>query len=175
MLVERIKEVIRDIPDFPKQGIVFKDITPILARPELVREIVLHFKENLSSLELDAIACVESRGFWFGTVLAYEMNLPIVPIRKKGKLPHKTVSVEYDLEYGSETIEAHEDAIIPGHQILIHDDLLATGGTAAASAELITQSGGVVAGFSFLVNLTFLNGKDQLGKYNEMIFSVTDY
>lgn len=175
MLETRIKRVIRDVPDFPKEGIVFKDITPILSKPELVRDIIEEFKEEIALVEIDAIACIESRGFWFGTILAYELGLPIIPIRKKGKLPHKTVSVEYDLEYGSATIEAHDDAIVEGSRILIHDDLLATGGTASATAELITQSGGVIAGFSFLVSLTFLKGIEKLNAHNTNIVSLVNY
>ena len=170
-----IKEVIRDVNDFPKEGIVFKDITPILSRPPLIRKITTAFKERLKHLEIDAIACIESRGFWFGTVLAYELGLPIIPIRKKGKLPHKTISVEYDLEYGSAVIEAHEDSIVSGSRILIHDDLLATGGTAAATARLISDSGGLIAGFSFLVNLSFLGGADQIAPFGGEIINIVNY
>ncbi len=175
MLEDKIKKVIRDVHDFPKKGIVFKDITPILSKPELVHEIIEKLKDQVAHLKIDAIACIESRGFWFGTILAYEMSLPIIPIRKKGKLPHKTVSVEYDLEYGSATIEAHDDAIGKGVNILIHDDLLATGGTASAAADLIIQSGGIVAGFSFLVDLTFLKGKERLRSYSPNMISLIEY
>ena len=155
MLKERIKASIRDINNFPKEGIVFKDITPILGDPQLVRDIVQDLKNKVNQLDIDAIACIESRGFWFGTILAYELGVPIIPIRKKGKLPHQTVSVEYDLEYGSAVIEAHVDAIAPGSRILIHDDLLATGGTANATADLIHQSGGIIVGFSFWLSSHF--------------------
>ncbi len=175
MLETRLKEIIRDIDDFPKEGIVFKDITPILSRPKLVSEIIEKFKEELIPYKVDSIACIESRGFWFGTILAYEMGLPIIPIRKKGKLPHKTVSVQYDLEYGSATIEAHEDAIVKGSKVLVHDDLLATGGTAAATADLVTQTGGILVGFSFLVNLTFLNGTEKLSAYSTNVISIVNY
>lgn len=175
MLEARIREAIRDIQDFPKEGIIFKDITPILSQPVLVREIVEEFKRVLNEYQIDAIACVESRGFWFGTILAYDLGLSIIPIRKKGKLPHKTISVEYDLEYGSAIIEAHEDAIVKGSKILIHDDLLATGGTAAATADLITKSGGDLVGFSFLVDLTFLKGSERLSPYSKNIVSLVDY
>jgi len=175
MLESRLKGIIRNIPDYPKPGIAFKDITPILSEPSIVRQITAYFKMQLKGTRIDAIACVESRGFWFGTILAYEMNLPIIPIRKKGKLPYKTVSMDYDLEYGSATIEAHEDSIGSGQNILIHDDLLATGGTAAATAELIKQSDGNVAGFSFLVNLNFLEGEIKLKPFTPNILSIVNY
>ena len=175
MLEARIKEVIRDIQDFPKEGIDFKDITPILSNPKLVVDIIQEFKRLLIPIEIDSLACIESRGFWFGTILAFEMGLPIVPIRKKGKLPHKTVSVQYDLEYGSATIEAHEDAILKGHRVFVHDDLLATGGTAAATADLVQKSGGIVAGFSFLVYLSFLNGKEKLSPFSSNVISLVNY
>lgn len=175
MLVETVKKTIRDIPDFPEPGIVFKDITPLLSKPELVKEIVTEMQHHLEGLSIDAIACIESRGFWFGTLLAYQMELPIVPIRKKGKLPYQTISVDYDLEYGSASIEVHDDAIKPGDRILVHDDLLATGGTASATAELVKKSRGEIAGFSFLVNLTFLNGADRLKSYTDRLISLVDY
>jgi len=175
MLTEKIKSVIRDIPDFPKPGIVFKDITPILTDPQLVREIIEGFSDELKDISIDGIACIESRGFWFGTILAHHLMLPIIPIRKKGKLPYKTVSVSYELEYGSETLEAHEDSIIEGHNILIHDDVLATGGTAEATARLIQESGGKVAGFSFLVDLTFLKGREKLVGTSDKIVSLVEY
>ncbi len=175
MLVEKVKTAIRDIPDFPEPGIVFKDITPILSKPDLVKEIVTEMQGKLEFLSVDAIACIESRGFWFGTLLAYQMGLPIVPIRKKGKLPYQTISVDYDLEYGSASIEVHDDAIAKGDRILVHDDLLATGGTAAATAQLVSKSGGEIAGFSFLVDLTFLNGSEKLTSYSDEIISMIDY
>jgi len=175
MLEDEIKSHIRDIPDFPKEGIVFKDITPIMSQPDLLRSIVMGFEEELKGLKIDGIACVESRGFWLGTILAYYLRIPIVPIRKKGKLPHKTISVSYDLEYGKETLEAHEDAIIAGQKILVHDDVLATGGTAEATGKLIKHTGGIVAGFAFLVNLSFLNGRNKLQQYSNQIISLVNY
>jgi adenine phosphoribosyltransferase len=150
-ITDKIKNVIRDIKDFPKEGIVFKDITPILLDPKLCKEIVDEFVKGLEELKPDAIACVEARGFFFGTLIAQRLQIPFIPIRKQGKLPYETVSHSYDLEYGSATIEMHEDAVKRGWKVLLHDDLLATGGTASAAAELVTKKGGEVVGFSFLV------------------------
>lgn len=170
----QIKSVIRDVPNFPKEGIIFKDITPLLHDPQLCNEIVEYMANQVKGLNLDAIACIESRGYWFGGLLAQKLNLPFIPIRKAGKLPYKTVSHSYDLEYGSATIEMHEDAVKDGWNVLIHDDLLATGGTAIAAAELINKFGSV-AGFSFLVDLTFLEGTPKLKAYNENVVSVVEY
>jgi adenine phosphoribosyltransferase len=149
-LEEKIKNTIRDVPDYPKAGIVFKDITPVLSSPALVKEII------------DAIAATEARGFIFGSILALELGCRFIPIRKKGKLPFTTRSQEYQLEYGVATVEIHTDAIKPGDRVLIHDDLLATGGTAGAAADLIKSFDGVVVGFSFIINLSFLPGEDNL-------------
>lgn len=175
MLVDTIKKVIRDVPDFPKPGIIFKDITPILLDAELTRNVVKELKKQVESLNLDAIVGIESRGFWFGIMLANQLNIPFIPIRKKGKLPYKTVSYSYDLEYGSAEIEMHEDAIKKGWNVLIHDDLLATGGTAQASAELIKMQGGTVAGFNFMVELDFLKGSEILSKYSQNISSLVHF
>lgn len=175
MLAETIKKVIRDVPDFPKPGIIFKDITPILMDPELTRNIVNEMANEVSTLNLDAIVGIESRGFWFGIMLANKLNIPFIPIRKKGKLPYKTISYSYDLEYGSAEIEMHEDAINEGWNVLIHDDLLATGGTAQASAELILMQKANVAGFSFMVELDFLNGSQILSKYSQNISSLVHF
>lgn len=175
MLAETIKKVIRDVPDFPKPGIIFKDITPILMDPELTRNIVNEMANEVSTLNLDAIVGIESRGFWFGIMLANKLNIPFIPIRKKGKLPYKTISYSYDLEYGSAEIEMHEDAINEGWNVLIHDDLLATGGTAQASAELILMQKASVAGFSFMVELDFLNGSQILSKYSQNISSLVHF
>lgn len=175
MISTRLKEVIRDVPDFPKPGIVFKDITPILLDPQLTRDIVNEMSRNVESLKLDAIVGIESRGFWFGIMLANKLNIPFIPIRKKGKLPYKTISYKYDLEYGSAEIEMHKDEIEKNWNILIHDDLLATGGTACAAAELIQMQNANVAGFSFVVDLTFLNGSEPLKKYSENIFNLVHF
>lgn len=173
-LENQIKSIIRDVPNFPKEGIIFKDITPLLHDPKLCSDVVDYMAEQVSDLQLDAIACIESRGYWFGGLLAQKLNLPFIPIRKAGKLPYKTVSHSYDLEYGSATIEMHEDAVKKGWNVLIHDDLLATGGTAIATAELIKQFG-TVAGFSFLVDLTFLEGTEKLKEYADKVVSVVGY
>lgn len=171
----RVKNAIRDIPDFPSPGIMFKDITPIMEDPALSNDIIEHFAQILKPLNLHAIAGVESRGFLFGMPLALKMDLPFITVRKKGKLPYKTISYSYDLEYGSAEIEMHVEVIQKGWNVLVHDDLLATGGTAAAAAELIQMQGGNVAGFSFLVELAFLNGKQRIAPYSEQISNIVSY
>ena len=174
MLSQKIQSLVRDIPDFPKDGIVFKDITPILADSALCLEIVHTFIKELNDLKIDTVVGVESRGFLFGFMLANALKVPFVPIRKKGKLPYEVVSHKFDLEYGSAEIEMHVDAIQKGCNVLVHDDLLATGGTAAASAELIKKLG-VVCGFAFVVELGFLNGKEMLNKYTDNFISLVKY
>jgi len=175
MLSETLKKVIRDVPDFPKPGIMFKDITPILLDAKLTRKIVDEMAKQVQTLNLDAIVGIESRGFWFGIMLANKLDIPFIPIRKKGKLPYKTLSYQYDLEYGSAEIEIHQDAIQKNWNVLIHDDLLATGGTASAAAELIQMQDANVAGFSFVVNLEFLNGSEPLKKYSENILNLVSF
>jgi len=161
-LEEKLKQTIRDIPDYPKPGILFKDITPILADPRLVSEIVEEMRSSFEHERIDAIAATEARGFFFGSILARELGCSFIPVRKKGKLPFTTRSQEYKLEYGTASIEMHTDAVKPGWRVLIHDDLLATGGTAGATADLVKSFDGVVAGFSFLINLSFLPGENYL-------------
>jgi adenine phosphoribosyltransferase len=161
-LQERIKHTIRDVHDYPKQGIVFKDITPVLATPVLMKEIAERLRQRFADDKIDAIAATEARGFIFGSILALELGCSFIPIRKKGKLPFATRSQEYQLEYGMASVEIHTDAIKPGARILIHDDLLATGGTAGAAADLVRSFDGVVAGFSFIINLGFLPGEHNL-------------
>ena len=168
-LNSRVKKAIRDIPDFPKEGIMFKDITPVFQDPVLCKDIVKHLVEDVNGTKIDAVAGIESRGFLLGTALAMELNVPFVLVRKKGKLPYHTVSHKYDLEYGTAEIEVHTDAISPGQSVLIHDDLLATGGSASAAAELIRKQGGTVAGFNFLIELSFLEGRSMLTEYSENI------
>lgn len=175
MVADKIKQIIRDVPDFPKPGIIFKDITPILKSPELCNEIAAALAAQLKDIKVDVVAGIESRGFLFGLALAQQLNVPFVPIRKAGKLPCKTVQQSYDLEYGSATLEVHEDAFDAGQKVLIHDDLLATGGTVVAASALVQKLGASVAGYSFLINLDFLNGKDRLKTYSEHIFSLADY
>lgn len=157
-LEEKIKAAIRDVYDYPKPGIVFKDITPVLAEPALIREIIAEMVRRYKPLRIDAIAAVEARGFILGAILAHELNCRFIPVRKAGKLPYETKSMEYALEYGTASIEMHVDAITPGWRVLIHDDLLATGGTAAAAAHMVQGFGAEIAGFSFLINLSFLPG-----------------
>ncbi|MFN7014569.1 MAG: adenine phosphoribosyltransferase [Bacteroidia bacterium] len=175
MLQERLNQAIRNVPDFPKPGILFKDITPVLLDPVLCRDIVKEFQNCFKEIAIDAIVGVESRGFLFGMLMAQAMNIPFVTIRKAGKLPYKTISYEYTLEYGSAKMEMHVDAIKPGWNVLVHDDLLATGGTAAASAELIKMQNANVAGFAFLVELTFLKGKERLNQYTPNIVSLINF
>lgn len=162
MLAYEIENAIRDVQNYPKPGIVFKDITPIFDDPKLVRKIVKALTEHYATQQLDAIASVEARGFIFGSLLANELGCRFIPIRKAGKLPYKTRSQSYALEYGTATIEIHDDAIQSGWRVLVHDDLLATGGTASATADLIKSFDGILAGFSFLVNLSFLPGEQKL-------------
>jgi adenine phosphoribosyltransferase len=175
MIEQQLKAVIRDVPNFPKEGIVFKDITPIMMDSKLSNEVLDHLVELYKDKGLTKIAGIESRGFLFGYPLAMRLGLPFVLIRKKGKLPYNKISYSYDLEYGSATIEVHTDAITADDHVLIHDDLLATGGSASAAAELVLQCGGKVAGFNFLVGLTFLNGNEKLEKYTNNIVNLARY
>jgi adenine phosphoribosyltransferase len=175
MIAQQIKAAIRDIPDFPKPGIIFKDITPILKDPQLCENIVEAFAEQLKGIKIDAIAGIESRGFLFGLSLATRLGVPFVPVRKAGKLPFTIKQKAYKLEYGTATIELHTDAFEPGQHIMIHDDLLATGGTALAASELIKEMGGVIVGFSFVVGLGFLHGRERLEPVCDSIVVLADY
>ncbi|MEJ2883075.1 adenine phosphoribosyltransferase [Pedobacter sp. GR22-6] len=175
MIATKIKQSVRDVRDFPKAGIIFKDITPILKDPSLCDEIVTELALQLKGLDIDVIAGIESRGFLFGPALARLMGLPFVPIRKAGKLPYKTVRESYELEYGTATIECHEDAVFQGQRILIHDDLLATGGTVVAASKLVRQLGAEVAGYSFIISLDFLNGKKRLIPFSDRVFALAAY
>ncbi|MDH4058285.1 MAG: adenine phosphoribosyltransferase [Cyclobacteriaceae bacterium] len=161
-LEEKIKRNIRDIQDYPKPGIIFRDITPVLANPNLVSEIVQKLVDTYKAQKIDAIVGVEARGFIFGSILAHQLNCRFIPVRKSGKLPFKTHQQEYALEYGTASVEMHTDAIEKDWRVLIHDDLLATGGTAGAAARLVQRSGGEVTAFSFLINLSFLPGEKNL-------------
>lgn len=174
-LEARIKSLIRDIPDFPRPGILFRDITPILLDTELCSDIVNEFLRRLPKTSLDAICAIESRGFFFGTLMASRLRLPFIPIRKKGKLPGDTISYTYDLEYGTSTIEIHDGVIKPGNKILLHDDLLATGGTITAAMELINSQKAEVAAVTFLVSLEFLEGGKKLRKKNPNIITLAEY
>lgn len=175
MLEARIKAAIRDVPDFPKPGILFKDISTVLLNPDLSMQILEHLTEQYRAADIDAIAGIESRGFLFGQALAIRLQKPFVLIRKAGKLPGRKLSLRYTLEYGEATIEMHEDAIAGGAKVLIHDDLLATGGSAEAAAGLIGKAGGVVAGYSFLVELAFLGGAARLQASGANIRSLAVY
>ena len=165
MAVENyVQSLLRDVPDFPKPGIIFKDITPLLANPvarrKVVEEIALHF----STQKVEAIAAVEARGFIFGSLLADALSIPFIPVRKSGKLPYHKIKEEYSLEYGTASIEMHVDAFEQGTRVLIHDDLLATGGTATATGKMIERLGGIVMGYSFIINLAFLSGEQLLSQ-----------
>ena len=174
-LSNKITQAIRDVHDFPKEGIVFKDITPIMLDAGLSNEILNSLAEQFRSENLQGIAGIESRGFLFGFPLAMALGIPFIMIRKKGKLPYEKISHAYELEYGSAVIEMHSDALKPGDRILIHDDLLATGGSAAAAAELIQKCQGVVAGFNFMVELQFLEGREKLKTYSDNISNLVQY
>jgi adenine phosphoribosyltransferase len=163
--VERLKAAIRDVPDFPKPGIIFKDITPILANPMLFKTAIDLFVNRHRGKRVDKIAAIDARGFLFAGAMCDRLNKGLVPIRKKGKLPYKTFEQSYDLEYGSATLTIHQDAFKKGDHVVLVDDLLATGGTAAASAKLIEQAGGKVVEIDFMVELAFLNGREKLGDY----------
>jgi len=169
-----IKKVIRDIRDFPKPGIMFKDITPVFYDQKLCSDIVDGFIERLGE-KPDAVVGIESRGFLFGFMMANKLGVPFVLVRKAGKLPHKTIHIEYDLEYGTSKIEMHEDALEKNWKVLIHDDLLATGGTAEATARLVEKSGARVTGFTFVVSLDFLNGKNKLINHTKNITCLAHY
>ncbi len=175
MLKERLINTIRDVPDFPKKGILFKDITPVLEDATLSADIVDYLASYYEKLNIDAVLGVESRGFLYGMPLAIKLKKPFVTVRKKGKLPYKTISYKYDLEYSSAEIEMHVDTIKPGMKVLIHDDLLATGGTASAAAELVKMQQAEVASFAFIVELSFLKGKEKLKHYTENIVNLVTY
>lgn len=174
-LRDELLSIIREVPDFPKPGILFRDITPILENPVVSRAVVQEIMHQFKGVKIDAIAGIESRGFLFGLPLSMEMNVPFIAIRKQGKLPAETVKYSYELEYGSATIEMHKGVVKKGMNVLIHDDLLATGGTAVASRELIELEGGTVAGFSFLIELNELRGREKLAATDKPILSVVDY
>lgn len=175
MIEAKLKEIIRDVLDFPTPGIVFKDITPLLQHPEMVQLVVEEFAKQIKHIEFEVIAGIESRGFLFGFLLAQYLNKPFVPIRKQGKLPFHTVSESYKLEYGQATIEMHEDAITEGTKVLIHDDLLATGGTVVAASKLIEKLGGEVAGYTFVISLDFLQSTGRLTRFSKNIISLVHY
>ncbi len=176
-LKDKLDLAIRNVPDFPKPGIQFKDITPIFMDAKLCDEIA----ENIINTflhnhgKVDAVCAIESRGFFLGILIAQKLNIPLFPVRKKGKLPAETKSFTYDLEYGSATLEIHTGVVKPNRNVMVHDDLLATGGTAMAAAELVKMEGGNVAGFSFIAELDFLKGRDKIVPYSKNIVSAINF
>src|SRR6266478_7812524 len=170
---EPLKKLIREIPDFPKKGILFYDITTLLKDKLGLATLIDALAEYYLPKKVDLILGIEARGFIFGPALAYRLNAGFVPVRKPGKLPAETVKVSYELEYGSNALEVHKDAIGQGQRVLIVDDLLATGGTAVATAELASGLGGQIAGLAFVVELDFLRGREKLAKYD--VFSLLHY
>ncbi len=175
MIDQRLRAAVRDVPDFPKPGIIFKDITPILKDPGLCEAVVERMAEPINPETIDVVVGIESRGFLFGLMLAQRLGKPFVPVRKVGKLPYDTVQQEYALEYGSATIEMHADAFPVGSRLLIHDDLLATGGTVTAASHLIERLGGHIAGYTFIICLDFLNGRDRLATFSSQIHTLLSY
>lgn len=163
--VSELSRSIRDIPDFPRPGVIFKDITPLLNDSRLFRRSIGLFKELIPGDGIDKIAAIESRGFIFGSAIAHDLGLGLVPVRKFGKLPYKTIRKEYSLEYGKDSIEIHSDAVKPGERVIIIDDLIATGGTAKAAADLITETGGRVVSLIFLIELRDLKGTELISGY----------
>src|SRR5262245_35439177 len=160
--IDALRSAIRDVPDYPRPGILFKDITPLLAAPEIFHSALDHLHERAGVLRPERIVAIESRGFILGAALADRLGVGFVPVRKKGKLPWKRVDCTYALEYGTDTVEMHEDALRPGERALVVDDVIATGGTARAAGELVRKLGARVGGYLFLIELTFLHGRKML-------------
>ena len=171
--MDELKEKIRDIPDFPKQGIIFKDITPLLADVTSFQKVIDSFARRYAEQSIDYIVGVESRGFIFGAATAYRLDVGFIPVRKPGKLPYRTHRVEYDLEYGSDSVEMHIDALHQGNRVVVMDDLLATGGTAKATCELVQKTGATVVECSFVVELSCLQGREKLTGIP--VFSIIQY
>ena len=169
----KLEDYIRDIQDFPKPGILFKDITPLLISPKATHFCLEMLAKSVENIKIDKVIGVESRGFFFGTLLAQKLNAGFVPVRKANKLPYQTISASYELEYGSDVLEMHIDSIKKGDKVLIHDDVLATGGTAKAVCEMVEQLGGEIVQMNFLMELTFLNGREKLG--NRPIYAALKY
>ena len=163
--MDDLKAYIREVPDFPKPGILFYDITTLLQDSLALRMTVDRFVWLFAKKQIDKVVGIESRGFMFGPIVAYDLNAGFVPVRKPGKLPYQKIRESYELEYGTDTVEMHDDAIRPGEHVLVVDDLVATGGTALAAARMVESLGGTVAGFGFIIELTFLNGRKKLQGY----------
>ncbi len=161
-----LTEYIRDVPDFPKPGILFRDITPLLSHPAAFRETIRQLAAHYRDARIDCVAAAEARGFIFAAPLALELNVGFVPVRKPGKLPFDTYSFHYELEYGTDTLEIHRDGVQPGQRVLLVDDLLATGGTVEACCHLVEQSKATVAGCAFVIELTSLGGTERLARFN---------
>ncbi|MDD3904973.1 MAG: adenine phosphoribosyltransferase [Candidatus Omnitrophica bacterium] len=173
--MNELKSAIRDIPGFPKEGVIFKDITTLLKDKEKFRQTIDLFAEKLKGKKIDAVVSIEARGFIFGAALAYKLGAGIIPVRKKGKLPYKTYSVTYQLEYGNDTLEIHQDAFKKGDSVLIIDDLLATGGTCKAVIGLVEKMGGKIAGIAFLIELTALKGREKFKGYDIITLIQDEY
>ncbi|MEE9514793.1 MAG: adenine phosphoribosyltransferase [Candidatus Brocadiales bacterium] len=173
MTIDNLKSLIRDVPDFPKKGIVFKDITPLLYDPRALKTAVDKLSEHYKDDRISVVVATEARGFIIGPPIALNLNAGFVPVRKPGKLPYKTKNMTYELEYGTDTVEIHEDAIKPGQEVLMVDDVLATGGTMGACCKLVESMGGNIVGCAFLLELTFLNGRKALGDHD--IFSLIQF
>ena len=161
-LADRIRARVRDVPDFPSPGILFKDITPLLADAPLFHDLITHFRDHFARASADVVVAIESRGFIVGAPIALALGAAFVPVRKPGKLPSRTVRVDYQLEYGTDSLEAHVDSIQPGQRVLVIDDVLATGGTAAGTVDLVRKLGGTVIGCGFVIELGFLGGRGKL-------------
>ncbi|HHT9159653.1 MAG TPA: adenine phosphoribosyltransferase [Candidatus Brocadiaceae bacterium] len=171
--MDNLKKMVRDIPDFPKKGIIFKDITPILQNPKGLREAVETISNHYKSKKVDIVVGAEARGFILAPTVAFNLGAGFVPVRKPGKLPYEKISMSYALEYGTDTLEMHKDAIKKGQQVLMVDDLLATGGTMATCCKMVETLGGNIVGCAFLIELAFLNGKKALSKYD--VYSLIKY
>ena len=161
-----LMNTVRSIPDFPKEGIIFRDVPTLFQNPDAFRELMDRLAASLDGVKVDAVAGPEARGFVLGSVLSYQLHAGFIPVRKPGKLPYDTVSYSYDLEYGSDTVEIHKDAIIPGQRVVVVDDLLATGGTALAACKLVEQLGGKVVGVRFAIELEGMGGREKLADYD---------
>ena len=168
-----LKSFIQDIPDWPKEGVIFRDITPLLQNPEALKFTIEELAESYVGQKVDKVVAIDARGFLLASAVGYKLNAGVVLVRKPGKLPRKTIKQDYELEYAANTLEMHQDAISQGENILIIDDVLATGGTAKATVELVEQLGGQVVGLGFLIDLTFLKGKDKLKGYR--VYSLIQY
>jgi adenine phosphoribosyltransferase len=173
--MDDLKQHIREVPDFPKPGILFYDITTLLQHPLALRQTVDRFVWLFAERRIDKVVGIESRGFMFGPSVAYDLNAGFVPVRKPGKLPSQTIRETYELEYGNDTLEMHSDAVKPGEQVLIVDDLVATGGTALATARMVEKLGGKVAGLGFIIELTFLDGRKKLEAAGHNVVSLIQY